>query len=88
MSKVFYEALVPEKSLLAFKPGDGTHHNAYGAYELARCIVEGVRQSKLPLKKFILAQPENFDPAKPDAPESFFIPASPAIVSIKKPDGS
>lgn len=88
MSKVFYEALGPEKSLLAFKPGDGTHHNAYGAYELARCIVEGVRQSKLPLKKFILAQSESFDPAKPDAPEFFFIPASPAIVSIKKPDGS
>ncbi|MFZ6776040.1 rhamnogalacturonan acetylesterase [Undibacterium sp. Ji83W] len=88
MSKVFYEALGPEKSLLAFKPGDGTHHNAYGAYELARCVVEGVRQAKLPLAKSILTQSERFDPAKPDAPDRFFIPASPNIVSIKKPDGS
>ncbi|WP_422974408.1 rhamnogalacturonan acetylesterase [Undibacterium sp. Ji49W] len=88
MSKVFYEALGPEKSLLAFKPGDGTHHNAYGAYELAKCIVEGVRQAKLPLAKSILADVGSFDPAKPDALESFSIPASPAMVSIKKPDGS
>jgi len=88
MSKVFYEALGPEKSLLAFKPGDGTHHNAYGAYELAKCIVEGIRQTKLPLSAFILTQSASFNPAKPDSPVSFFIPASPTIVSIKKPDGS
>lgn len=88
MSKVFYEALGPEKSLLAFKPGDGAHHNAYGSYELAKCVVEGVRQAKLPLAKSILSQSESFDPAKPDAPDSFFVPASPVNVSTKKPDGS
>ncbi|HEX8889834.1 MAG TPA: hypothetical protein VF779_11815 [Pyrinomonadaceae bacterium] len=31
MSKTFYEALGPEKSKLAFKDGDGTHHNNYGS---------------------------------------------------------
>ena len=43
MSKVFYEALGPEESALAFEEGDGTHHNNYGAYELARCVVQGIK---------------------------------------------
>jgi hypothetical protein len=42
MSIASYEALGPEKSPLAFSGGrDATHHGAYGAYELAKCVVEG-----------------------------------------------
>src|SRR6185295_19275208 len=56
MSLKFYAALGPERSARAFVhypartfPGqdrelkDNTHHNAYGGYELARCVVEGIR---------------------------------------------
>jgi hypothetical protein len=50
MSTSFYEALGPEKSKLAFKEGDGTHHNNYGSYELAKCIVEQIRAQKLPTR--------------------------------------
>ena len=32
---------------------DGTHHNNYGSYELARCIVEGIRANAPALAKFL-----------------------------------
>jgi lysophospholipase L1-like esterase len=78
MSIAFYEALGPERSPLAFSGGkDVTHHSAYGAYELAKCIVEGVRLNKLDLARHILPDYKAFDPAHPDSPEAFDVPASP-----------
>ncbi|HEU4387220.1 MAG TPA: rhamnogalacturonan acetylesterase, partial [Blastocatellia bacterium] len=77
MSKLFYEALGPEKSKLAFKEGDGTHHNNYGSYELAKCIVEGVRQNKLGIAKYLVSDAAAFDPSRPDPLERFRIPPSP-----------
>ena len=77
LSTRLYEALGPEKSGALFKPGDGTHHNNYGAYEVARCVVEGLRETKLPLVKFLADDVPVFDPAKPDAVEKFQVPASP-----------
>jgi lysophospholipase L1-like esterase len=79
MSIAFYEALGPEKSPLAFSGGrDATHHSAYGAYELAKCIVEGVKANKLDLARHIVEDYRPFDPAHPDPPEAFGVPASPA----------
>ena len=46
MSKVFYRALGADLDR-AFQ--DGTHHNNYGSYELAKCVVAGIQQAKLPL---------------------------------------
>jgi hypothetical protein len=77
MSTAFYEALGPEKSKLAFKDGDGTHHNNYGAYELAKCIVEGIRENKLGLTKYLIKNLPVFDPSRPDQLENFHIPPSP-----------
>ncbi len=77
LSTRLYEALGPEKSGALFKPGDGTHHNNYGAYEVARCVVEGLRETKLPLVKFLADDVPVFDPSKPDAVEKFQVPASP-----------
>jgi lysophospholipase L1-like esterase len=69
MSIAFYEALGPENSRLAFSGGtDITHHSAYGAYELAKCIVEGVRSNRLDLARYIVADYQPFDPAHPDPP--------------------
>ncbi len=78
-SVAFYEALGTEKSPLAFSGGgrDPTHHNNYGAYELAKCIVAGIRAAKLDLAAHIVDDFAGFDPARPDAPESFSLPASP-----------
>jgi len=66
---------------------DGTHHNAYGSYEMARCVVQGIRDLKLPLAKFIAADVGEFNPAQPDALAGFNVPASPNK-SLVKPDGN
>jgi lysophospholipase L1-like esterase len=85
MSKAFYEALGPEKSALAFKEGDGTHHNNYGAYELARCVIEGIKANNLGVAKFLAKDVTAFDPSRPDPPENFKIPASPLLSEVKPP---
>lgn len=84
ISRTLYRALGPNLKN-AFQ--DGTHHNAYGSYELAKCVVEGIRANKLPLEKFLTADTPAFDPAHPDPPESFAVPPSPQSSAVK-PDGS
>jgi lysophospholipase L1-like esterase len=80
MSRVFYRALGANLGR-AFQ--DGTHHNNYGSYELAQCVIEGIRQDHLPLADAIVNDFGNFDPAKPDAVEDFSLPASPVHSSVK-----
>jgi lysophospholipase L1-like esterase len=84
MSRIFYKALGDDLGK-AFQ--DGTHHNNYGSYELAKCIVEGIKQDKLPLAKFIVDDFGEFDPAKPDAVAAFEMPVSPNV-SAAKPLGN
>jgi lysophospholipase L1-like esterase len=83
MSKPFYEALGPENSKQAFAPGDGTHHDDYGSYELAKCIVEGIKAANLGLVKFLVTDISKFDPAHPDPIASFGIPVSPLNTDVK-----
>jgi hypothetical protein len=92
MSKSFYEALGPEKSAVAFaKVGDrvdGTHHDNYGSYELAKCIVKAIRETpKLGLAKYLVDDIPPFDPAHPDPVEEFDVPPSP-VVTAERPLGS
>ena len=90
MSKTLFEAMGPEGSLKAFMHypanafpnqiqaiGDDTHFNTYGAYELARCVVRGIREAKLPLRKFLTKDIPDFDPSKPDPQADFSLPATP-----------
>jgi lysophospholipase L1-like esterase len=46
---------------------DGTHSTAYGGYELAKCIVMGIRQNKLDLADYVVAEFKDFDPVHPDS---------------------
>jgi len=85
MSKPFYEALGPENSKKAFV--DNTHHNNYGSYELAKCVVEGIKANKLGIARFMVDDVAPFDPSHPDPIENFAIPASPQS-SARKPDGN
>ena len=82
MSKPFYEALGKEKSAAAFKDGDPTHHSKYGSYELAKMIVQGIKDGNLPIAKYLINMPK-FDPSKPDSFESFTVPASPTAPTVK-----
>jgi lysophospholipase L1-like esterase len=99
MSKTLYEAWGPERSIKAFvhfpansfpdqpkELKDNTHFTMYGAYELAKCIVNGLKQNVPALAKELKDLPA-FDPAHPDAFESWKLPASPLGVLVK-PDGN
>jgi lysophospholipase L1-like esterase len=90
MTKTLYEALGPENSKKAFViypansfPGepnalnDNTHFNSYGAYELAKCIIDGIKANNLGIKKFLINGLPAFDPAKPDPFDTFSLPLSP-----------
>jgi lysophospholipase L1-like esterase len=77
MSKPLYEALGPRDAHLLFAGSDTTHHSDYGSYELAKCVVEGIRKANLPLAKFLVETPP-FDPAHPDPYDKFDVPAEPA----------
>src|SRR5262249_48718105 len=82
MSKSFYEALGPRDAHVAFAGNDKTHHSDYGSYELAKCIVEGIKENRLPIAKYLVDVPK-FDPAHPDPFEKFDVPAEPAGPVVK-----
>jgi len=83
MSKTLYEAWGAEPSKRAFAPNDNTHHNNYGSYELAKCIVEGIRANKLDVARYLIKNLPRFDPSRPDLFESVKIPPSPLQTDIK-----
>jgi lysophospholipase L1-like esterase len=84
MSRIFYRALGSDIGK-AFQ--DGTHHNNYGSYELAKCVVEGIKNDNLPLAKFISDDFKGFDPARPDPLVTFSMVVSPTV-STEKPLGN
>jgi lysophospholipase L1-like esterase len=86
MSKLFYEALGPKDAVKAFADGDTTHHNNYGSYELAKCIVQGIRDGKPGLEKYLAEDVAAFDPAHPDPLATFAIPAEPRV-TVQRPYG-
>ena len=95
MSKTLFEVMGPEGSLKAFMHypanafpnqteaiSDNTHFNKYGAYELARCVVHGIRARNLPIAKLLDESVPEFDPAHPDPEAEFNLPATP--IPVKK----
>lgn len=99
MTRTLYEAMGVEPSKRAFVhypagsyPGqtqdfaDNTHFNPYGAYEIARCIVEGLKTQVPDLARHLKPFP-TFDPAHPDNPDNFHWDDSP-FTEIEKPDGN
>jgi lysophospholipase L1-like esterase len=75
----FYEALGPTRAPLAFGAGgkDPTHHNNYGAFILARAVVEGIRAANSPLATLLAPDLQPFDPTHPVAPEDFRLADTP-----------
>jgi lysophospholipase L1-like esterase len=70
MSVAFYEALGPERAPLAFN-GDVTHHNEYGAYQLARMIASRLDAAGADMARHVREDAKAYDPAHPLAPEGF-----------------
>lgn len=97
MTKTLYEAWGVEPSKKAFVhypagtfPGqslaleDNTHFNAFGANEIALCVLKGIIDLDLPLKEHIVHYPGSYHPASPSDPGDWTLPESPRYIS-KRP---
>lgn len=100
MTRTLYEAMGIEPSKKAFVhypagsyPGqnrpmaDNTHFNPYGAYQIAKCIIEGMKKIDLPILEHLREGYTAYDPAHPDKVEDFKWNDSP-FTEIEKPDGN
>ena len=97
MTKDFFEALGYEDSKRALvhypkemygrELADNTHFNPYGAYEVAKCVVMGMKQLNLPIVKFLRPEWQDFNPSQPDDWKSFKWAPS-RLQDIVKPDGN
>jgi len=97
MTKTLFETLGYEgsKRALVHYPkevygrelADNTHFNTFGAYEVAKCVVMGIKQLHLPLVNYLRPDWQDFNPAAPDEWQTFRWAPSPMTESTK-PDGN
>jgi lysophospholipase L1-like esterase len=93
MSKTLYESFGKDGSEVLFAQTgptshDGTHHSDFGSYELAKCIILGIQQDKLPLAAHVV-DGFTFDPAHPDKLADFkVVPTPKPTAGMDKPPGS
>ena len=66
---------------------DNTHFNPYGAYEVAKMVVMGMKRLGLPIVQYLREDWQDFDPRHPDDPDAFqWYPANKQ--NMTKPDGN
>ena len=97
MTKTLFETLGYEDSKRALvhypkeaygkELADNTHFNPYGAYEVAKCVVMGMKQHHLPLVDYLRPEWQDFNPAQPDDWKTFQWAPS-RMVENAKPDGN
>lgn len=69
------------------KFSDNTHFNPFGAYEVSKLVVMGLKRLNSPLVKYLSSDWTDFSPSKPDDWQTFYWPLSP-VYDGKKPDGN
>lgn len=100
MTHTLYETLGFEdsKKLLVHYPAntfanqpkplaDNTHFNPFGAWQVAKLIVMGLKQIQSPLADHLRADWKDYDPSYPDNPDEFVWYAS-GKSNLTKPDGN
>lgn len=100
MTRTFFETLGYEGSKKALvhypantfpgqdKPlADNTHFNPYGAYEVAKMVVMGMKQLQLPVIGELKTEWQDFDAAHPDDPDAF-VWYQAQKQDVTKPDGN
>jgi lysophospholipase L1-like esterase len=100
MTTLMYESWGDELSKKAFVqypantfPGqikalaDNTHFGSFGANEVAKCVVQGIKNLGLDIAKSIKPSFPNYDPKKPSQPNDWTVPMSNRF-EIVKPDGN
>ena len=96
-TKTFFETLGFEDSKRALvhypkemygrELADNTHFNPYGAYEVAKCVVMGMKELGLPIVQYLRPEWQDFNPAQPDDWKTFKWAPSP-MTENTKPDGN
>ena len=66
---------------------DNTHFSTYGAYEVSKCVIEGMKKADLEIVKYLRPDYSGFDPAQPDSFESFKWNLG-SFTENEKPDGN
>ncbi|WP_246236263.1 rhamnogalacturonan acetylesterase [Flavobacterium ajazii] len=66
---------------------DNTHFNSFGANEIALCVLKGIRELDIPLKKQIQKAVPNYNPKKPNYISNWTLPMSDRF-EVTKPDGN
>ncbi|MEN9980868.1 MAG: hypothetical protein RL542_655 [Bacteroidota bacterium] len=66
---------------------DNTHFNSFGANEIARCVVEGIKNLTLPLKNSIIPSTSSYHPKQPNSFSNWTLPMS-SRFEVVKPDGN
>lgn len=66
---------------------DNTHFNPFGAYEVAKLVVMGLKSLDSPLVSYLRPDWTDFSPSAPDDWKTFYWPLSP-LFDGKKPDGN
>lgn len=100
MTRTFFETLGVEgsKNALVHYPAqtypgqmkafeDNTHFNPYGAYEVAKMVIQGMKQINLPILTHLRSDYGDFSPSSPDNCHSFHWNDAP-FTEITKPDGN
>ena len=100
MTTILYETLGVEdskKALVHYPAGtwpgqekdfaDNTHFNPYGAYQIAKCVIEGLKKINHPLIQYLQEDYSSYNPATPDPFDSFIWNNSP-FTEVEKPDGN
>ena len=100
MTRTFFETLGFKNSTRALVhypansfPGqtrvfeDNTHFNPYGAYEISKMVVMGIKELRLPVASHVKADFQPFSPAFPDSFEQFHWVMGP-FSDVVKPDGN
>jgi lysophospholipase L1-like esterase len=66
---------------------DNTHFCSFGANEVAKCVVQGIRDLGLDIAKSVKPNVPSYDPNKPSQPSEWTLPRSNRF-EIAKPDGN
>jgi len=87
MSQQLYAALGPERSQAMHPLNNGkldnTHHNNYGAMQLARLVALGLREARVPVAAQLRDDLGAISPAQPPAPEQFRVAVSPGFTQLR-----
>lgn len=66
---------------------DNTHANAFGAFEISKLVVEGMKRLNLDLINYLREEWPGFNPSQPDDWQQFYWPLTP-FGYTEKPDGN